>query len=936
MTDGLLVAANTGAPLDAAGVESLSNLRASAKAPDGSAAGRFGVGFAAVRAVCDAPAVVSTSGGVRWSLSETRELVERLPVLAAELSRRGDALPVLRMPFPSAEVPPAGFDTAVLLPLRNEAAVTAVHRELAEVDPVLLLALSGLAEVEVDGRRMTSRRSGPDVVLDDDGEQTRWRVVRRSGSLPSALVADRTVEERATWQVLCAVPLGDSSEESPARPVPVPLPSSVPMVVRAPTLTDEPLSLPAVVVGSWPLDSTRRWIAAGPLCSALVEHTATAYAELVRQLATRPEVLDLIPVGLAAGSLDDELRSAVLANLAETPFLPSADEPTPNLRPRDALAVDLGPTAPRLLADVLPGVVPAPWAARLAPLAVLGVRRLSTADVVDALAGLDRSPAWWGRLYAVLAESHLGGPEREALGALPVPLADGRVVRGPRDLLLPADEVDARAASTVGLRVVHPAAAHQLLGVLGARTATPRGVLADPRLQSAVADSFDAEDPLPLAEAVLLLVTAAGVTPGEMPWLSDLALPATDGGVYPAGELLLPGGELAEVMAHDAPFGTPDPALLQRWGSDVLSAVGVLDSFAVVAAEDVPIDPLDADHDLDGEADWLADVLAGLPASGVTLDSAPPVLAELVAVRDLEFVRPDRWERALALVPIHTLTDPALVLLPDGGRVTAVPYTRWWLARAPVLDGRRPLDLALPGSELLGLYDEAPASLASRAPGMLRALGVRGDVESVVAEPGGAVDLLQRLGSDRPVEREVLRRLHARLSTVAVDPPSRVRAVRDGRARAVDPADAVVVDAPDLLPLVAPLAVVPAPLALAGAVADTLDVPLASELAAFPVVSHGVPARVTSAAYLAHAGRGATVGYHEHTPLLVAAADGRATPVPWRVVDGVAHVDSRVGVAALARALAWRDGRWVDRWYRSALLGEPEAALGLAAERDLD
>jgi len=175
VTDGLLVAANTGAPLDAAGVESLSNLRASAKAPDGSAAGRFGVGFAAVRAVCDAPAVVSTSGGVRWSLSETRELVERLPVLAAELSRRGDALPVLRMPFPSAEVPPAGFDTAVLLPLRNEAAVTAVHRELAEVDPVLLLALSGLAEVEVDGRRMISRRSGPDVVLDDDGEQTRCR-----------------------------------------------------------------------------------------------------------------------------------------------------------------------------------------------------------------------------------------------------------------------------------------------------------------------------------------------------------------------------------------------------------------------------------------------------------------------------------------------------------------------------------------------------------------------------------------------------------------------------------------------------------------------------------------------------------------------------------------------------------------------------------------
>jgi hypothetical protein len=58
LRDGVL-AANTGAPLDAAGVESLSTLRASAKrdAHD-TAVGRFGVGFAAVLAVTDEPAVV--------------------------------------------------------------------------------------------------------------------------------------------------------------------------------------------------------------------------------------------------------------------------------------------------------------------------------------------------------------------------------------------------------------------------------------------------------------------------------------------------------------------------------------------------------------------------------------------------------------------------------------------------------------------------------------------------------------------------------------------------------------------------------------------------------------------------------------------------------------------------------------------------------------
>ncbi|WP_424923731.1 sacsin N-terminal ATP-binding-like domain-containing protein, partial [Actinomadura darangshiensis] len=55
----VLTAANTGAPLDAAGVESLSTLRASSKRDDTRTAGRFGVGFAAVVAVTDTPAIAS-------------------------------------------------------------------------------------------------------------------------------------------------------------------------------------------------------------------------------------------------------------------------------------------------------------------------------------------------------------------------------------------------------------------------------------------------------------------------------------------------------------------------------------------------------------------------------------------------------------------------------------------------------------------------------------------------------------------------------------------------------------------------------------------------------------------------------------------------------------------------------------------------------------
>ncbi|MEJ7703851.1 MAG: hypothetical protein WKF47_09355 [Geodermatophilaceae bacterium] len=117
LVDGVLSAANTGAPLDGAGVQALATLRASAKR-DGATVGRFGVGFAAVLAVSDAPRVVSATGGVEFSAERTRALVAELPELAEELARRGGAVPVLRLPFGVGGGVPPGFDTEVRLPLR--------------------------------------------------------------------------------------------------------------------------------------------------------------------------------------------------------------------------------------------------------------------------------------------------------------------------------------------------------------------------------------------------------------------------------------------------------------------------------------------------------------------------------------------------------------------------------------------------------------------------------------------------------------------------------------------------------------------------------------------------------------------------------------------------------------------------------------------------
>src|SRR5690348_1744974 len=140
---GTLVAANVGAPLDAAGVAALSTLRASSKRGSGAeaAAGRFGVGFAAAVAVSDEPRMCSLTGTVTWSRTAAAELVQGIPALAGELEARSGHVPVLRLPFASAGAPPGGFATAVTLPLRDEAAVALVRRLLAETGPALLLAL---------------------------------------------------------------------------------------------------------------------------------------------------------------------------------------------------------------------------------------------------------------------------------------------------------------------------------------------------------------------------------------------------------------------------------------------------------------------------------------------------------------------------------------------------------------------------------------------------------------------------------------------------------------------------------------------------------------------------------------------------------------------------------------------------------------------------
>jgi hypothetical protein len=943
LRDGVLVAANVGAPLDAAGVAALSTLRASSKrgaVAEASAVGRFGVGFAAAVAVSDEPCIRSVTGAVRWSRAAATGLLQGIPELAAELAARSGHLPVLRLPFPVDGVPadgarsansrPAGFATAVTLPLRDEAAVRLVERLLAETGPALLLALPALATVEIEmhgrTRVLTAARDGDVVTIAGRGAAGRWRTATASGEADPGLLADRPAEERARpgWSVRWAIPV----EAAGGGEVPVGrLPEGVSAVAHAPTPTDEPLGLPALLLASFPLSPDRRHVAPGPLTDFLLEQAAEVYARLLPGLAPGDGLLDLVPGPLAGGELDAQLRRAILARLPGTAFLPTAQRPGQRVRPEDAivLAVDL-PGLAGHLGPVLDGLITGP--ARHPAYAVLGIRRLGLADLADLLASLDREPAWWRQLYEALA-----GADPGELGALPVPLADGRLVRGPRGLLLPGPGLGSPdRLAVLGLRVVHPAAAHPLLARLGAAEATPRSVLADPAVRAAVEASYDEDDPGPIAEAVLPLVADAQLAPGELPWLADLALPGDDGEWYPAGELLLPGGPLAGLVAADAPFGTVSPDTVSRYGAGTLAAAGVLSSFSMLTATDV--DLADAGLDLDRADEWADSICARLAGGDV-----PPVAPELRAVRDLELVDPARWPRALALLaapPLRAaLVEPTRVLLADGGHADVPSYTAWWLRHHPVLGGRRPTDVRVAGGDplLAGLYDEA--DLPPGLPGdqaVARALGARTSLPALLAEPGGAAELLDRLADPaRPVTRAQLRALWTALADADgviedTDPPDRLRAVRGRDVVVADAGDVLVLDAPDLWPLVAGRPLVLAPYDRAERLATLLDLPLVSEEVRGRPGAPGERRPVPAIAGTVLAGCPGT--YYAHERLVV---DG--VSVPWRYADGAVHAS---GPGGLAGGLAWAAGAWAARHLLAALLADPAAEARLLAEADLD
>ena len=776
--------ANTGAPLSVEGVRSLSALRVSAKSSDRDhrdQVGRFGVGFTATATVADRVELRSTTGSVVFDRAATAQAIVDAGVdLSSSMS--SSAFPLLRLPWASGQPPADGFDTEVVLHLRDRPGQELLDSMLAQA-PDLLLELSGLSRItvadnvvdaewverpELSGAGATISEIAVRITSAGGVQVRRWLQARRGAT---------------RWLVRL-----DGPAEDPDR-----------NVLRAPTPTGVELSLPCRLIAGLPLTPDRRHLHP----DADIASAAPGYVDLMRSVDLRRR-LGLVPEPHRARNRDDaRLVDAVLANLRAQAWLPGVDGDDlvparsvvlPGLS--DNLAAVLG----ELFGDLVHPAVSDPG--QLPILRRLGVDELGLAAVAERLAGVERAPDWWHRLYAALAPLVATSREVEELAALPVPRSDGRMAIGVRGLYV-------SESITSGMRwlpTVDPVARHPLLERLGAQELTVAQALADPGLEQlvdAAADEPDGELAAGLADEVLTLLHAdedAKVPAG----LAGLPLPDDAGDWRPADELLLPESPLGSVLVDDHPFGIVDSSMLDAYGADVLRRLGVGWGFMVIS-DDLPTAP---DHELPDEELWWDG------------HDEPP--AELHAVRDLDLVDPDRWPRALELLVADERIAP-LLRDRDG-------YTAWWLRGNAEVDGLLLGDYRAPSDRTLqGVLDPLPHPHADELAGTLAARDP--------ADAAAASLLLTRLADpDRRVSAGVAAGVHAavidacrhgRFSVDDVEIPSGARTLAETVSD-----DAMVVDQPWLLAVLADEEAV-----LAGRVIDSAAAEILADLLELPCAS---------------------------------------------------------------------------------------------------
>src|SRR5699024_2265787 len=193
-------------------------------------------------------------GGVQFSASRTRAALAE-----AGLAEPDTGAPVLRLAWPTADRPDAGAATEVRLHLRTGVAVDRLLADLDAQASNLLLALPSVTTLIAPTQTWT-RESGPltvdaaDDVADPDAGARSGDTAEGGSQLTVHRIGERTWWEAATGPARWLIEIAPDG---------APLPPEGGTMLGAPTPTDEPLSLPAMLITDAALTPDRRRLAPG-------------------------------------------------------------------------------------------------------------------------------------------------------------------------------------------------------------------------------------------------------------------------------------------------------------------------------------------------------------------------------------------------------------------------------------------------------------------------------------------------------------------------------------------------------------------------------------------------------------------------------------------------------------------------------------------------
>jgi len=250
--------ANTGAPFDESGIESLIISDNSPKQFRSDSIGYKGLGFRSVLNWTSSVAILSGDLSIGFSdlfakefLANIRKESNKLDTKVTKLENNGISNPIATLSVPKLidseaitdpnlkesykigkQLRKDGYDTVICIPLDNQEEEESIQKEIDKLYPEIILFLQNISEVRIDTptytdvwERTPNNNQETVTVNSENRPSTTWNITEEKGTLPDRLV-DRGPQKKK-YEIKVAVPIDGDLQEATKRNLSVFFPTKV-------------------------------------------------------------------------------------------------------------------------------------------------------------------------------------------------------------------------------------------------------------------------------------------------------------------------------------------------------------------------------------------------------------------------------------------------------------------------------------------------------------------------------------------------------------------------------------------------------------------------------------------------------------------------------------------------------------------------------------